>query len=301
VEKTASPLSLPEPGGLFTFGVTVTNSSADTLTVTSLVDDVYGDLGVLGTCTELVGAVLVPDESASCSFDGEFTGNAADTQTDTITVTATDDDGATLTDTDDAVVGLTDVPPTVAIDKAASPSELLAPGGTVTFTVLVTNTSAEPVTITALVDDVHGPLTGRPGTCATALGAVLAPAASLTCSFEADVAGTAGQTETDVVTVEVTDDDGTIATASDDAVVTLTATPPTTPTTSPPTTAPPTTTPRPTPTTVPAKPLLAATGAETTLTLSAGVGLVGVGLVLLGWNVQLRARRRRGGEGTCGH
>ncbi len=32
VDKTASPASLPEPGGSFTFGVVVTNTSTEPLT-----------------------------------------------------------------------------------------------------------------------------------------------------------------------------------------------------------------------------------------------------------------------------
>ena len=51
VTKTASPTSIQEPGGNATFSVSVKNTSAvDTVTITSLTDDVYGNLDGKGTC-----------------------------------------------------------------------------------------------------------------------------------------------------------------------------------------------------------------------------------------------------------
>ncbi|CAN5197253.1 hypothetical protein BH18ACT4_BH18ACT4_12470 [soil metagenome] len=58
VVKTADPLELPEPGGLFTFDVVVTNNSVEPVTITSLTDNVYGDIATQGTCTTAVGTVL---------------------------------------------------------------------------------------------------------------------------------------------------------------------------------------------------------------------------------------------------
>ena len=51
VTKSATPTSLPEPGGNVTFDVKVENTSAvDAVTITSLNDDVYGNLDGKGTC-----------------------------------------------------------------------------------------------------------------------------------------------------------------------------------------------------------------------------------------------------------
>ncbi len=93
----------------------------------------------------------------TCSFDGEVSGNAGSTHTDTVTGTATNDAG-TDSDSDDATVTIDDVAPTVQVDKSADPTHLNEPGGTVTFTVDVKNTSNESVTLTDLVDDIYGDL-----------------------------------------------------------------------------------------------------------------------------------------------
>ncbi|MCA1683736.1 MAG: hypothetical protein LC708_01210, partial [Actinobacteria bacterium] len=73
VTKTADPLTRPEPGGTFTFGVVVTNTGPTPVTLTALTDDVYGNLAGRGSCA--VGAVLDPNGGTHvCSFPGDFTG-----------------------------------------------------------------------------------------------------------------------------------------------------------------------------------------------------------------------------------
>jgi len=217
VDKTATPLTLPEPGGTFTFGVTVTNRSVEPVTLTTLVDDVYGDLDGQGDCD--VPQTLAIGASYSCSFTGDFTGNAGDPQTDTITASATDDDGNTATQDDDATVTLTDVPSSIEVTKTADPVEVDEPGDTVTFSVTVHNTSTvDTVTIDSLSDDIHGDLDGQ-GDCAVPFD--LAPDESVSCTFTADVTGNAGDVETDTVTASGTDDDGTPVSDDDDASVTV--------------------------------------------------------------------------------
>ncbi|MCA1683979.1 MAG: hypothetical protein LC708_02475, partial [Actinobacteria bacterium] len=228
VVKTADPLSRPEPGGDFTFTVVVTNTSAvEPVTITALTDNIYGDLATRpgSTCGALINTTLAPGaSSAPCTFTGPFTGVGGDRQTDVVTATAVDDDGQTVTATDDATVELIGQPPTVTIVKTATPTTRPEPGGTFTFTFVVTNTSDEPVTITSLTDDIYGDLNGR-GTCA--LGAVLAPGASYTCSFSTTFTGNAGANQTDVATVIVRDDQGNTSTDNDDALINLTDVPPT--------------------------------------------------------------------------
>jgi len=220
VVKTADPLTRPEPGGTFTFTVVVTNPGIEPITITSLTDDIYGALDGRGTCT--VGAVLAPGGGTyTCAFPGAFVGDAGDFQIDTVTVVGVDDEGATVTDTDDARVDLTNVPPMIDVVKTADPLTRPEPGGTFTFTVVVTNPGPEPITLTALTDDVYGPLNGK-GTCA--IGATLAASGgTYSCSFPGDFFGVGGQNQVDTVTATGVDDDGTQVTDTDDATVSLTS------------------------------------------------------------------------------
>jgi uncharacterized repeat protein (TIGR01451 family) len=223
VTKSATPTTLPEPGGNATFDLTIKNTSAvDSVTITSLTDDVYGDLDGKGSCD--VPQTLAPGASYSCSFTGAVSGNAGSSHTDVVTASGTDDDGNPVSDSDDAVVSITDTPSSIAVVKSASPTSIQEPGGTVTFSVSVKNTSTvDSVTITSLSDDVYGDLDGK-GTCD--VPQQLAPGASYDCSFTGAVSGSAGSTHTDVVTASGFDDDENQVSGSDDAKVTVTATPP---------------------------------------------------------------------------
>ncbi len=181
IVKTATPLSLPVPGGTFTFDLVVTNTSNVALTITSLTDDIYGDVTTRAnsTCTNAIGTVLAPSpgpgNTYSCRFDGTFFNPTPAEQIDTATVVGVDNRNNTVTATDDAVVRLTPRP-TIAIVKTANPLSLPVPGGTFTFSVVVTNTSGVPLTIRTLTDDIYGDITRIPGsTCNTAIGTVLAP------------------------------------------------------------------------------------------------------------------------------
>jgi uncharacterized repeat protein (TIGR01451 family) len=220
VVKTADPLSRPEPGGTFTFTVAVTNTSDEVLTITSLTDDVYGNLATQGTCTTAIGTQLDPGETYTCSFEGTFTGDAGDSQTDTVTVVGENPTGVPVNDTDDAVVTITGVP-TIAVTKTADPTSRPEPGGSFTFTVVVTNTSNEVLTITSLTDDIYGDLATR-GTCTNAIGTVLNPGAAYSCRFDGEFTGNGGASQTDTVTVRATNPAGIEVTASAKATVTLT-------------------------------------------------------------------------------
>ncbi|MCA1684136.1 MAG: hypothetical protein LC708_03300, partial [Actinobacteria bacterium] len=222
VQKSVTPSSLPEPGGTFTFTATVNNTSQEVLTLTAFTDDVYGDLNGQGTCA--VPQTLPVGGSYTCTFPGGFTGLAPDTQTDTVTGTAVDALGRQVTAEDDAIVTLTPIPPTIAVVKTADPLTRPEPGGNFTFTVATTNTSIKPLTITALTDDVYGDLNGQ-GTCA--IGAVLQPGGTYTCSFTGAFTGVGGDSQTDTVTSTGVDNLGNTVSATDDAVVRLTTVQPT--------------------------------------------------------------------------
>jgi hypothetical protein len=163
-------------------------------------------------------------------------GTGGATQTDVITTTARDDSGQTVTSQSQATVRITDVAPTITVTKSPSPISRPQPGGTFRFTVVVTNTSVEPVTITSLVDDVYGNLDRR-GSCAVGTR-LAARGGSYSCAFDGDFIGAAGASQTDTVTVIAVDDDNTTVTAVAKATVSITpvGTPPVT---TPPPTVPP--------------------------------------------------------------
>lgn len=144
VVKTATPLSRPAPGGTFSFAVAVTNIGDVTVTLTGIVDDVYGNLATQGTCTNAVGTVLEPGASYTCTFSGELTGTAGTTQTDVVTVTAQDPDGTAATDSDDAVVSITQAPTTTS----APPTTTSAPPVTTSTSGPTPSTTKAPATTT---------------------------------------------------------------------------------------------------------------------------------------------------------
>ena len=219
VTKTADPVEMIEPGGLVTFTVVVANQSSplDPVTITSLVDDTHGNLDGQGTCS--VPQTIQPGLSYTCSFTATVSGTVGYSETDVVTATGADDEGTPVCDTDDATVTILEPPPVIAVTKTANP-EVVVSGGLVTFTVVVENQSSplDPVTITSLMDDIHGDLDGL-GTCA--VPQTIQPGDSYTCTFTATVSGNPGYSETDTVTASGSDDEDTPVEASDDATVTV--------------------------------------------------------------------------------
>jgi len=222
VDKSVSPTSVPESGGDPTYTVVVTNNSAETVTLTTLSDDKVGNLNGKGTCA--TGGTIAAGGTYTCTFTAHVAGNAGTTLKNIVTATVTDDDGTTATKTDDATVTFTDVAPTLTVAKSASPTSVPETGGSVTFTVEVTNTSFESVTLTTLSDDQYGNL-NNVGTCHT--GGSIAAGAKYTCTFSQTVSGNVGTPHVNTATATVTDNDGSTASAHDDATVTFTNVPPT--------------------------------------------------------------------------
>lgn len=219
LSKTASPTSVPEPGGNVTFTARIQNiGSAESLVLGSLQDDVHGDLDGQGSCS--VPQTLAPGGTYQCGFTVPVDGNAGDEERDTITASLADNDNNTIEPTDSALVTITNVASSLTLSKTATPNQVEEPGGDVTFEARITNTSSvDSVTITSLVDDIHGDLNGR-GTCS--VPQTLAPAQIYACTFIARVNGNAGDEERDTISVSGSDDDGTPVSATDSAIVTIT-------------------------------------------------------------------------------
>jgi hypothetical protein len=127
VIKDAVPLSRPEPGGTFTFRVGVLNSGLRNISITSLVDNVYGNLNGRGSCS--TGALLIPGQIYVCEFDGNFTGVTGASQTDIVTATVVNSDGTVITAQDAATVFITAPGTPVVIPPAGqAPLFTIAPG-----------------------------------------------------------------------------------------------------------------------------------------------------------------------------
>jgi len=225
VIKTVNPAAVNEPGDSVTFVVQVENNSGrfDPVVLTNLVDDVHGNLNGQGDC--IIPQIIQGNDDYTCSFTVAINGDAGFTETDTITATAQDDEGNVVQDDDSATVTVDDVLPVITVVKSANPNAVQEPGGDVAFTVIVTNDSVttDPVTLTDLVDNVHGDLDGQ-GNCA--VPQTLLPGGSYSCTFTAFVAGDAGDTEVDTITATVRDNEGNNVDGADTASVVINDTAP---------------------------------------------------------------------------
>jgi len=118
----------------------------------------------------------------------------------------------------------------LTVVKTAAPTSVPETGGTVTYTVMITNNASfVDLIINSIMDDVYGDVGGASNsavtnnTCPALIGITLAPSSSTSCSFEAIVSGDSGQTVTDVVEVCGTDQAGHAGICGDDdADVTIT-------------------------------------------------------------------------------
>ncbi len=227
VTKDADPTSVSEPGAEVEYTVDVTNTSDESVWITSILDSVEGgspvDVTALAGTSCATGVEIAAGDTYTCTFTLEVTGNAGDVVDDVVAATVVDDDESEATDDDDASVEITDVPPTVDVVKDNGDASVLAPGGDVLFTVEVTNTSQEDVTVVSITDSVDGgaafdvTVVGGPvlsTTCET--GVVLAPDETYECSFTVEVAGLGGEVISDTVVATVVDGDGSEATDDDD-------------------------------------------------------------------------------------
>lgn len=129
---------------------------------------------------------------------------------------------------------------TVTVVKVASPTSVPETGGTVHYTVTVTNSASfVDLTIDSISDDTYGVLTTLPAcgageppptctpsgttSCASLVGTTLTPSGSASCGFDAFVTGNSGDAITDIAEVCGHDNAGhTGLCGHDDASVTIT-------------------------------------------------------------------------------
>ena len=111
----------------------------------------------------------------------------------------------------------------LTVSKSADPTTIKEPGGPVTFSVTITNTSADvDVTVDNVVDDKFGDLDDSGGNGCFDVPINLAPGGKVNCTFQKTISGTGGTSHVNVVTVTGHDENGHTLTASDDARVDIT-------------------------------------------------------------------------------
>ncbi|MGD2136691.1 MAG: hypothetical protein PVJ66_08975 [Gammaproteobacteria bacterium] len=232
VVKTATPAMLNEPGAVVKFDVSVTNKSPfETVTLYSLVDNVYGDIADtnnsnIGSTTCSVPRDLGPGITYSCYFMAPVTGQGGTSHTDTVTASAMDTNQNVLEGSDDATVQVLDVSPEMSVTKTASPTSVNEPGANVAFSVLVSNDStagSDDLTLGSLTDNVFGDITdgGNAAIISTdcSVPRTVAYNGSYSCSFTAFVGGAPFTVHEDTVTAVASDEEGNELTRTDPATV----------------------------------------------------------------------------------
>jgi len=231
VAKVANPTSVLEPGGSVTYGVSVVNNGTIDVVITSLIDDTYGDLNGVGTCS--VPQTIHPGaaNAYTCSFTETVSGNAGTTVTDEVCATGHDtqtppgDVGPTC---DTADVDITNVPSSATLVKTVDSAD-------VTYRVVVTNTSAvDALNLTRLCDDKFGDISGNTGSVAQCAQGTLGTVVSTTCpnlpvnniaanggKVECTFVGHITSSTTNTVNGELKDNDGNTLTPSDTATVNI--------------------------------------------------------------------------------
>ena len=89
----------------FTVQIQNTSNSQDPVTITSLTDNVFGNLNGQGTCA--VPQTIQPGATYSCNFTKPISGNAGTVHTNTVTASGTDNDTSPVSDQDSATVTIT--------------------------------------------------------------------------------------------------------------------------------------------------------------------------------------------------
>jgi uncharacterized repeat protein (TIGR01451 family) len=175
VTKDADVESINEPGGDVIFTVNVWNTSKEPVTLTSLVDNVYGNLDkddvgnhswVSSLCD--TGATLTATDGTkggadtyACTFVGAVRGEGPATHQNEVTAVVTDDEDDTATDKDTATVAIKDVPPPpppppapqidLSVAKVDAPDPVRL-NGQIGYTMLVRNAGPSTATDVRLAD-----------------------------------------------------------------------------------------------------------------------------------------------------
>jgi uncharacterized repeat protein (TIGR01451 family) len=158
VQKSATPTSVKEPGGLVDFTVTIRNTSTVNVTIMEVHDSVFGDLDDLGGSGVFdVPINLAPGESVSKTFQRQVNGVGGQAHVNVVTASGVDEFSNPVSDSDDARVDITErLIDLVIVKTATSPTPL---NGIVNYTMTVTNKGPDTATNVQLADPAPAAIT----------------------------------------------------------------------------------------------------------------------------------------------
>jgi uncharacterized repeat protein (TIGR01451 family) len=216
VSKRPNPSVLQEPGGNVTYSIVVTNTSAiDPVTITSLVDDKFGDLaaecGIPGAKWN-----LAPLASATCTITRSVSGNASSPHMNTVTATGHDEGGNEAHAQASATVTFTPAPPPppapplidLAVTKVDKPDPAKL-NGNITYTMVVTNNGPDTATQVTVADPLPAgtsfvSVSTTQGTCLNSNGLIQCSLGTLPKGASVTITLVVKATRPGVVTNEVT-------------------------------------------------------------------------------------------------
>jgi len=219
VAKDASPSSLPEPGGEFTFTVQIANTAQFTsLTLDRICDDQHGTIAnntstacaagsatAINSTTCTLPQTLAPGAGYSCTFKANVNSSTPTTVTDVVTVFGHDVNNKSVSGSDSAQVAISNVAPTATVVK----SLVSLACADVNYRVRVNNTdSAESLTLTALSDNGFGSIASVHDSVLSTTCSVpqtIAASGNYECDFRAHFCG---GSHTNTVTATLNDNDG---------------------------------------------------------------------------------------------
>lgn len=200
-----------------TYTLALNNSGSVPVTLTGLSSEKFGNLADPNNANPLVlsnGCAIsgaAPTLAANggvhrCAFVADLGNQQPGVFRARVTATVAANDGVTVEATANSAVAITDVPASMTLDVIPSAALVYEPGGVITFTLTVTNSSAvDAVTLTSLTDSVLGNLNGQ-GSCALP-GAALPSGGVYTCAYSDTITGAAGDSQTRTITVAGESDD----------------------------------------------------------------------------------------------
>ena len=212
LRSSVTPGERPQPGGDFTYTLTLQNTSPEAVEVVELADTY--DILFSDDCLALRGEMLAVGQTRSCRFTVQF--GRPGVYRSTARVTVRDDEQNRTSDEAMAEVFVTAAEGAISAQKTPAQGEAVQ-GTQVEFAVDVKNLSnVVSVELAALADSRYGNLDGQ-GDCA--LPQTLAPLATYSCRFSGRIDENPGETHVNRVTVSGVDENGNVV--SDDATASV--------------------------------------------------------------------------------